>query len=355
MGSASGPGPGPWNASSDDHRLGQQIAALIVASGGRTFHAATVLNQVQDLLGSDTGLIGPLWDLLRRPGFRALFAVGQSPAAQRGRRDALVAELAGTYNTAVLSRLAWVIDGCLGLPPGSVPSSAGGASAWPPYAPSTPSAPAPAANGGGQVLTAVLVAVVSLLAGAVLVGLAGLVMLNRPPATSSSGPSGSTGTAPTGSAAPAQTPSPPPPAAPSPPPPAATPKAPVTITPSQGSATAWGGSDAYKFGTVPGNDYPNSCAFSVTDANGGSTIDKSKIEYWACRDVGGNPETGYAVVWADGKQTNYTFSRDGNGTVVGTNGTSFPMRWRNDTHQGSNIIVINHEDGATTWIPGHVQ
>ena len=61
------------------------------------------------------------------------------------------------------------------------------------------------------------------------------------------------------------------------------------------------------------------------------------------------------MVWVDGKQTTYTFRDDGSGAVVGTNGSTFAMSWRNDSHQGSNIIVINHQDGATTWIPGHVK
>jgi hypothetical protein len=30
------------------------------------------------------------------------------------------------------------------------------------------------------------------------------------------------------------------------------------------------------------------------------------------------------------------------------------MTWRNDTHDGTKIIVISHQDGATTWIPGNV-
>lgn len=129
----------------------------------------------------------------------------------------------------------------------------------------------------------------------------------------------------------------------------------MAITPPPSGGSAWGDASDYKFGTLPGGSYPNSCAFSSTDAQGRTILDKSRVDYWACRDVGGNPETGYSVVWADGKQTNYTFGRDGDGTVVGTNGSSYPMRWRNDSHRGSDIIVINHEDGATTWIPGRVR
>lgn len=86
-----------------------------------------------------------------------------------------------------------------------------------------------------------------------------------------------------------------------------------------------------------------------------TTANKDNLEYWACRDVGGDPESGYRVVWADGKETSYTFGPDGAGTVVGTNGSSVPMRWSNDSHQGQDIVVINHQDGAISWIPGHIR
>jgi hypothetical protein len=49
------------------------------------------------------------------------------------------------------------------------------------------------------------------------------------------------------------------------------------------------------------------------------------------------------------------FRRDGKGSVVGTNGNSYPMNWHNYSHKGKDITVINHQDGAITWIPGHIQ
>ena len=117
---------------------------------------------------------------------------------------------------------------------------------------------------------------------------------------------------------------------------------------------AWGSSSEYKFGQIPGGDYPDSCAFSRTDSAGRTTTDKSAVEYWACRDNGGNDSDGYTVSWSDGKTTRYMFGPEGDGSVVGTNGTTYPMTWRNDTHDGTKIIVISHQDGATTWIPGNV-
>jgi hypothetical protein len=30
------------------------------------------------------------------------------------------------------------------------------------------------------------------------------------------------------------------------------------------------------------------------------------------------------------------------------------MRWSNDSHRGQDIVVINHQDGAISWIPGHI-
>ena len=100
---------------------------------------------------------------------------------------------------------------------------------------------------------------------------------------------------------------------------------------------------------------PNTCAFSQSDARGETILtDTSQLEFWACRDEGGNTDSGYAVTWSDGKRTVYQFNSSDSGMVVGTNGEGFPMRWRNDTHNGQQIIVITHQNGAISWIPGHV-
>lgn len=117
---------------------------------------------------------------------------------------------------------------------------------------------------------------------------------------------------------------------------------------------AWGSSSEYKFGQLPGGEYPDSCAFSRTDSAGRTTTNKSEVEYWACRDHGGNASDGFTVTWSDGKTTRYMFGPEGEGSVVGTNGSTYPITWRNDTHDGSKIIVISHQDGAVTWIPGNV-
>lgn len=118
----------------------------------------------------------------------------------------------------------------------------------------------------------------------------------------------------------------------------------------------WGCADVYKFGRVPDDVYPHSCAFSRTDSRGMTIISRSpsQIEYWACRDQGGDQSDGYSVSWADGKETKYTFGSGGRGTIVGTDGRGYPMRWKNSRHKGTQIIVINHEDGAESWIPGRV-
>jgi hypothetical protein len=121
------------------------------------------------------------------------------------------------------------------------------------------------------------------------------------------------------------------------------------------SATgAWGPASAYKFGRLPDSTYPDSCAFSQTDAAGQTVISRGDVDYWACRDEGGNPSDGFTVVWADGKQTKYTFGPGGEGSIIGTNGIASPIRWRNDNRNGSKVIIISHETGSTSWIPGHV-
>lgn len=114
----------------------------------------------------------------------------------------------------------------------------------------------------------------------------------------------------------------------------------------------WDGS--YKFDRVPDSEYPDSCAFSRTDSAGQQTLDKSQLDFWACRDVGGDADSGYSVVWSDGKQTTYKFHEGGDGEVIGTNGASYPLQWRNDVYQDTQVIVITHQDGAMSLIPGHV-
>lgn len=116
----------------------------------------------------------------------------------------------------------------------------------------------------------------------------------------------------------------------------------------------WGPASSYKFGRLPDNDFPNSCAFSQTDSAGQIITSRSQMDYWACRDEGGNSSEGFSVAWVDGKRTKYTFGPDGAGSVVGTNGSTYPINWRNDTKNGSKVIILSHGDGATSWIPGHV-
>jgi len=116
----------------------------------------------------------------------------------------------------------------------------------------------------------------------------------------------------------------------------------------------WGCASDYKFGRLPDREYPNSCAFSLTDSGGLRILSKSRVEFWACRDEGGDASSGYKVAWSDGKSTRYTFGPGGQGVIVGLDGRSYPITWRNATHSRSNIIVINHEDGAESWIPGSV-
>jgi hypothetical protein len=354
-----------------DDQLGRKIAALFQAQRTSDLPATSIQNQVQDLLGADTALLGPLRDLLQRPAYRQLHEQAGGPASHSlllAGRDALLQDLALTYQPAVVARLATVIDASLALPPGPPPVAANGSAQTPPPIPgaappawtaATPgftqvppplpaSLPSPAplqVASGPSAVTALLIALVSLLSGAVLLALGWLLFSGRPP--SSQVPAGQPPGAPASTAAvPAAAPPPVPPEKGA----STTPAAPAPSAPG-----AWGRSSEYKFGQIPGGDYPNSCAFSVTDANGRTTTDKSQIEYWACRDVGGNPESGYRVVWADGKETTYTFAADGSGTVVGTNGNSYPMRWRNDSHQGSDIVMIDHQDGAISWIPGHIR
>lgn len=321
-------------------------------------------------------MLGPLRDLLGRPAFGQLVGINQQ-SVMVGGRDALLLELANTYNPLMVSRLAAVIDGCLGLAPGPVPSaSPAGFSAAAPQQPqgvgwstppsvqvySSPPAPPPgyvpqptpiqiltsSPSAGPKPGTAVLILLTTLLSGALLTGLGALFLSNRPQLKESSVKGSPVTSSPNIQPAPST-----PPSTPAPPAPPATEKGVAARTP-EPSAGAWGSTNDYKYGQIPGGDYPNSCAFSRTDGNGRTTTDKSQLEYWACRDEGGDSENGYSVVWADGKKTTYMFEPGGDGRVVGTNGNTYPMSWRNDNHEGDPIIVINHQDGAVSWIPGNI-
>ena len=349
-----------------DQQLGCNLAALISQQASSNLPFSVIYGQLQDLLGDDTALIGPLRDLLGRPAFNQLVGLKRH-SVQVGARDALLQDLGLTYNSAMVGRLADVIDGCLGRPlsmasSSAQPSTYASSQPFTSYAPSSPH-PAtqpyaaagpinygPAGSGQPQIIqtapsnpqTSILIALVAMLGGAVIVGLAWLFLGNRLQQSTASVPSPK---------APLSTPQPAEPAAD---PPAQAPSK-LPTAPNDSGQGAWGSASDYKFGQLPGGDYPQSCAFSRTDPSGRVNTDKSQVEFWACRDVGGDAENGYKVAWADGKETTYTYSPEGQGAVVGTNGSSHPITWRNDTHKGDSIIVINHQDGAVSWIPGNVR
>lgn len=188
----------PGSAPGDlDYVLGRNLARLVAAEGSSAFQAGVVSRRIhaaaQDLLGAETELASPLRDLLQRPGFRSLFThdrVSQSIAA----RDALISDLADTYSPTMLQRLTTVIQGCLGEPQATPPpaepvASASVASPHPPGPPPASSAsPAAPASVPMRVVTVQsnsglvggLIALVSLLAGALLVGIAWALMSQRP-------------------------------------------------------------------------------------------------------------------------------------------------------------------------------
>ena len=102
-----------------DQQLGCKLAALIAQQASSNLPSSIIFSQLQDLLGDDTALLGPLRDLLGRPTFNQLFGLKRH-SVQLGARDALLQDLALTYNSGMVSRLADVIDGCLGHPSRSV-------------------------------------------------------------------------------------------------------------------------------------------------------------------------------------------------------------------------------------------
>jgi hypothetical protein len=103
-----------------DQQLGCNLAALIAQQASYNLPFSVIFSHLQDLLGDDTALLGPLRDLLGRPAFQQLVGLKRH-SVQVGARDALLQDLALTYNAGMVVRLAEVLDGCLGHPPSSIP------------------------------------------------------------------------------------------------------------------------------------------------------------------------------------------------------------------------------------------
>ena len=102
-----------------DQQLGFNLAALIAQQASSNLPFSVIYSHLQDLLGDDTAPLGPLRDLVGRPAFQQLVGLTRH-SVQLGARDALLEDLGLTYNGAMVSRLADVIEGCLGHPPRSV-------------------------------------------------------------------------------------------------------------------------------------------------------------------------------------------------------------------------------------------
>jgi hypothetical protein len=102
-----------------DQQLGCNLAALIAQQASSNLAFSVIYSHLQDLLGDDTALLGPLRDLLGRPAFQQLVGLKRH-SMQLGARDALLQDLALTYNSAIVGRMADVLDGCLVHPSRSV-------------------------------------------------------------------------------------------------------------------------------------------------------------------------------------------------------------------------------------------
>ncbi len=188
-----------------DQQLGQELGVLIAQQASSNLPYSVIFSQLQDLLGDEIALLGPMRDLLGRPALHQLVSLKRH-SVQVGARDALLQDLALTYNAGMVVRLADVIDGCLGHPPSSVPpaSQQSAYSTQPSSAspssfnthrppqdspPAAPTNPTPAAMGHPQGFTAaprnpdttLLIAVVGILSGALLVGLGWLLLGNQQP------------------------------------------------------------------------------------------------------------------------------------------------------------------------------
>ncbi len=355
----------------NDYELGRALAEMTGARGLRSADTARILSELNDHLGADTSLSGPLRDLLYLRGFWELRPLTGSSSGQ-ATRSSLLSSLSQVYNEKVIRRLGSLLDGYLGLPPEGSPPFTSSASpsadsrgttqpsshtpspyTQPPssaFSPQVPSQPTPIVipvsqpGSSGQlagILIGLSIALVSGLLAVVAWQLGGFrnSAINQPAL--------SRGTTP---AAPPSKP--------------AEPEAGQQVESAQADTTAkspgeslvpsWADPSRYKYGRLPDTDYPNTCAFSTTDSAGRQITDRGSLEFWACRDEGGDSTNGYRIVWSDGKSTQYTFSPDGNGVIIATNGERFPITWSNSSKGDSPVIVIQHKDGAQSWIPGKV-
>jgi len=94
-----------------DQRLGAQLGELMRRDP--TLSPLQLQALIQDLLAEDLSLRAPLRELILLPAFRRL-ALERSQAQAVAQRDALLAELAGTFHPVVLSRLRALLQGVLG-------------------------------------------------------------------------------------------------------------------------------------------------------------------------------------------------------------------------------------------------
>lgn len=92
-----------------DQHLGRCLRYLIETHGHQDMGSARIIASIQDLLGEDTSLLTPLRDALRHPGLPALFAE-PSVGPRLAGRDALLEELAATYNAKTLQRVDRVLS-----------------------------------------------------------------------------------------------------------------------------------------------------------------------------------------------------------------------------------------------------
>lgn len=94
-----------------DQRLGARLGELMRSDP--TLSQLQLQALIQDLLAEDLSLRAPLRELILLPAFRRL-ALERNQAQAIAQRDALLAELAGTFHPAVLSRLQALLQGVVG-------------------------------------------------------------------------------------------------------------------------------------------------------------------------------------------------------------------------------------------------
>jgi len=349
-----------------DRQLGRRLRSLIDAHGPEGLISGRIIATAQDLLGEDTSLLPALRDLLRHPGLLTLYLEAALGPRLAG-RDALLEDLAATYNTRILRRLDCILSEVLEVSASthftSAPGTAGGAHVPPADSgfdatAHADSIPAPGVNhaqpgysrtseprdgGAGPASGAVHPSPLALLTlttaffAILAVLLALLLALRREPQTALGNPIPASG----GDAAP---------------PPrntTAAPRKPSGERREEESATAQQHLQDSSADDIQGSETPDraneDCSYQAKEG--------AEMEQYTCtisRYINANQDRVVRVTWSDGKSSAYVFRADGSVETWFQGKQDFGS-YRQQLRMGARFVRIDaQKDRDITWLPASV-